>query len=299
MNNDTRKNEGIQTEDFWRTTWERWRAGALADISPAYQKAAEVSFEKFLKHSPEVVSSPMGLFMRESSPQTGEFLIGYGEYGLLKKTSFVLTNMRLLIRNHPENRYDIIPLSQVETAQVRIGWSATVRIVKHGGEELIFPKLHSPPNEVILQRAIAQAGANPAWDVRAGQGTAAAAKPSPPGSMFAESDYLPFMLGIFVVGGFIGIPIVYGIATGLGYFESLPWSLLSCLVFLFAFRRNGTISWGRAIPAIVASMIAINAYNQNTGKPVFVAGGFIGFLLVMVCGYIGLGVGRLFKRKGE
>lgn len=114
--------------------------------------------------------------------------------------------------------------------------------------------------------------------------------------MFKESDYIPFMLGVFIIGGLIGIPLTYGLGTGLGYFDSLLWSLASCVVFLIAFRRNGTISWGRAIPAIVAVMLGANFYNQSTGKPAFAAGGLLGFLLVMVCGYIGIGIGYIFKR---
>ncbi len=116
------------------------------------------------------------------------------------------------------------------------------------------------------------------------------------GGMFKKTDYVPFMLGVFLVGGLIGMPLTYGADTGLGYFESLPWALGSCVVFLIAFRRNGTMSWARAIPAIAAIMIGANVYNQSTSKPAFVAGGLMGFLLVMVCGYVGLGIGRIFKR---
>ncbi len=116
------------------------------------------------------------------------------------------------------------------------------------------------------------------------------------GGMFKETDYVPFMLGIFLVGGLIGMPLTYGAGAGLGYFESLPWALASCVVFLVVLRRNGTISWGRAIPAIVAIMIGANVYHQSTGKPTFAAGGVLGFLLVIVCGYVGLGIRRIFKR---
>jgi hypothetical protein len=114
--------------------------------------------------------------------------------------------------------------------------------------------------------------------------------------MFMETDYIPFMLGVFVIGGLIGMPLMYGLSTGLEYLESLPWALASCIVFLIAFRRNGDISWGRAIPAIAALMIGAMVYNERTGKPAFAVGGFLGFLLVMVCGYIGIGIGRIFKK---
>ena len=114
------------------------------------------------------------------------------------------------------------------------------------------------------------------------------------GGMFKEADYAAFMAGVFVVGGLIVLPLTYGQAVGLRYLAALPWSLGSCVVFLIAFRRDGSISWGRAIPAIIAIMVAGTVYNQSTGKPAFGAGGMLGFLLVMVCGYIGIGIGRLF-----
>ena len=53
---------------------------------------------------------------------------------------------------------------------------------------------------------------------------------------------------------------------------------------------------GKAVPAIAAIMIGANVYNQSTGKPAFAAGGILGFLLVMVCGYVGIGIGRIFRR---
>ncbi len=117
------------------------------------------------------------------------------------------------------------------------------------------------------------------------------------GGSFKDSDYVPFMLGVFLIGGLVALPLTYGLATGLGYFESLPWALASCVVFLISFRRNGTISWGRAIPAIFVLVIGADIYNRSTGRPSFAAGGLLGFLLVMVCGYAGIGIGRMFKKQ--
>jgi len=114
--------------------------------------------------------------------------------------------------------------------------------------------------------------------------------------MFKDTDYLPFMLGVFLIGGLVGIPIAYGLISGLGYFKSLPWSLVSCIVLLIGFRRSGSISWGRAVPAFIGGAMVVNAYNLITGKPAFVAGGFLGFLLSAGCGYIGIGIGRIFKK---
>ena len=126
--------------------------------------------------------------------------------------------------------------------------------------------------------------------------TDSSAQKAAQGGMFKDTDYMPFMLGVFIIGGLIGMPLTYGLGTGLGYLDSLPWSLASCVVFLIAFRRNGTLSWGRAIPGIAAILIGAKVYNQSTGRPAFAAGGILGFVLVMVCGYVGIGIGRIFKR---
>lgn len=114
--------------------------------------------------------------------------------------------------------------------------------------------------------------------------------------MFKETDYLPFMLGVFLIGGLVGIPLAYGLITGLSYFKSLLWSLIGCIVFLIAFRRNGSISWGRAIPAIIGSAMVVSAYTQITRKPSFAPTGLLGFLLLAGCGYVGIWIGRIFKK---
>ncbi len=154
-------------EEFWRTTWERWRAGALSELFPSYQRQAEVPFETFLKHSP-AGSSPMNLFMREHSPLNGEFLISCGSGRPEQQTVFVLTSLRLFIRNRRNKCYDAILLSDLMTAQVtKAMFTTTVTLVKQNGEEAVFQKLKSAPSELALRRAIAHNVANDAWDVQA------------------------------------------------------------------------------------------------------------------------------------
>jgi hypothetical protein len=78
--------------------------------------------------------------------------------------------------------------------------------------------------------------------------------------MFEESNYIPFVLGVFIIGGLIIIPYEYGFGVGphFGYFERLPWSLASCAAFLIAFRRNGTTSWVRMLLAFVGMVVLAN-----------------------------------------
>jgi len=119
------------------------------------------------------------------------------------------------------------------------------------------------------------------------------------GGLFKRRDYIPFMIGVFVIGGLVGLPLTYGLALGLGYLAALPWALGSCAVILVAFRQNGTIAWWRAVPAMAGMVVVASAYQARTQEPAFVAGGFAGFIGLAVCGYLGVGIGRLFRRKSK
>ncbi|MEL7498316.1 MAG: hypothetical protein AAFN77_11955 [Planctomycetota bacterium] len=112
--------------------------------------------------------------------------------------------------------------------------------------------------------------------------------------MFSEGSYAPFMVGVFILGGFVALPLLYGGMLGHDYVSSLPWTLGVCVVFLFGFRRNGTISWLRATPVLLLLMIAAYAFYKYTGRHGFGVGGFLGFLIVFGCGYVGIGVRKLF-----
>jgi hypothetical protein len=120
------------------------------------------------------------------------------------------------------------------------------------------------------------------------------------GALFSKSNYLPFMLGVFFFGGLLLIPFAWGYWVSLSYFSALLWSLGLCLVFLIAFRMNGTISWDRITPAM-AGFTAIEAMIYNfPNLPSFIsyvsvfAGGLLGFLPLLICGYLGIGIRKLF-----
>ena len=113
-------------------------------------------------------------------------------------------------------------------------------------------------------------------------------------SLFSERSYAPFMVGVFLPGGFVALPLFYGGMLGHDYVSSLPWTLGVCVVFLCGFRRNGTITWLRAAPALFMLMIAAYAFYKYTGRHGFGVVGFLGFLIAIGCGYIGIGVRNLF-----
>ena len=116
--------------------------------------------------------------------------------------------------------------------------------------------------------------------------------------MFKKEDYRSFMLGMFLIGGLIVIPITYA-RSNIGFFESIPWAILSCIVFLVGFKRNGEFSMVRAVPAIIGAAILAMKYNISTGQPAFISGGMFGYMLLFVCGYVGIGIDRLLKWKKE
>ncbi|MBN1263019.1 MAG: hypothetical protein JW991_01555 [Candidatus Pacebacteria bacterium] len=119
-------------------------------------------------------------------------------------------------------------------------------------------------------------------------------------ALFKQADYLPFMLGIFIIGGLLVIPFFWGmVGLELSYLEAVPWSLASCVVFLIAFRRSGDISWARAIPALIGLMIIGETYSAMTEKPAFGAGGILGFFAVVICGYTGIGIGKLIRHRNR
>jgi hypothetical protein len=116
---------------------------------------------------------------------------------------------------------------------------------------------------------------------------------------YGKEDHVAFMVGVFTLGAFLAVPLLFGGMADLDYMASLPWSVASCAWFLVSFRRDGEISWPRAIPSALVLIIAAYAYNQSTGKPAFGPGGVVFFLVIVVCGYIGIIVSKLLpKRKG-
>ena len=107
-------------------------------------------------------------------------------------------------------------------------------------------------------------------------------------SIFREQDYKPFMMGVFVLGGLVAIPLLWGPMSDVSYVKALPWSVLSCLVVLAAFRKNGTISWPRFIGAALVAGIAGGIYAAETNQSGFIAGGVVGYAVVVICGKIGV-----------
>ena len=73
-----------------------------------------------------------------------------------------------------------------------------------------------------------------------------------------ETDCKPFMLGIVLLSGLVGIPLCYCRDTYLNYFEALPLTLISSVAILIVFKRNHTCSvWQVVVPLFTIMMLII------------------------------------------
>jgi len=125
------------------------------------------------------------------------------------------------------------------------------------------------------------------------------AEPSRKDALFDEADYVPFMTGVFMLGGFLAIPVLWSQPERINmtYGQALPWAIGTSLVFLAAFRRNGTVSWLRAVPAAAAMILAEVFLAKSDSTPALVSYAVFAVFAIMICGYIGIGIGRLFRRE--
>ena len=162
-----------------------------------------------------------------------------------------------------------------------------------GHSASMFP-LHIVPSAVVGIFVIAMACAA----VRMPRKSFDLKGPSLKGALFDEADYGPFMTGVFVLGGFLAIPILWSQPERIKmtYGMAVPWAIGACVVFLLAFRRNGTVCWLRAVPAVAAMIVAEVLFAKTDNTPALVSFAVFAVFTIMICGYIGIGIGRLFRR---
>jgi len=118
-------------------------------------------------------------------------------------------------------------------------------------------------------------------------------------TIFVKKDYISFMLGVFILGGIIALPLVWNLFLGISYLNLLPLSLLLCVCLLITFRRNGTISWFRAIPAwaIFGTVVGtvLQEFSSKHVPPLSKV--LIGILILIICGRVGIKAVGLFHNK--
>lgn len=155
-----------------------------------------------------------------------------------------------------------------------------------------------PQNVPTLTQAVESSSTSPGVEQADGDPKATTVE-EPPG-MFEKADFIPYVCGVMILGGFIIVPIVWGNFMDLSFEKSLFPSLLSCGVFAASHSKTGNFHFGRFIflniYVFFMIMRTMAKYGSGGGKPMFMAGGLLGFLVMAACGWAGIGIVRLIRK---
>lgn len=134
--------------EFWIRTHKAWLNGALSALDSSFQEAAQntLMIEHFVDDSPNVVAT-----IRTLAPRPDEFLMGYSS----GDCDTLLTNQRLMVRNHRINRHEIYELCDIATCTSQGWWTATVTVVLRNGITRRYPRLRGAIKDQFLRHAIA------------------------------------------------------------------------------------------------------------------------------------------------
>lgn len=120
----------------------------------------------------------------------------------------------------------------------------------------------------------------------------------PAQGIFEERDFIPFVIGIMLLGGLLVVPVLWGQFSHLEYKDALFPSLLSCGIFAFSHDKRGNFLWGRFIMLLAVIVVtAMRSSLRYGGRPMFLAGGILGYVVMFGCGWIGIALARLVRGK--
>ncbi len=115
--------------------------------------------------------------------------------------------------------------------------------------------------------------------------------------LFKEADFIPYLCGVMILGGLIAIPMVWGMMHGIGYGQALLPALVSCGIFAASHNKRGHFLWMRFLLMMLFFSMQImktaNSYSHT--RPMFLAGGFLGFLIMSGCGWAGIFLARKLR----
>lgn len=125
---------------------------------------------------------------------------------------------------------------------------------------------------------------------------------APAQGMFKEEDFIPYICGVMGLGGFLVVPILWSGFTHLNYGQAIFPSLLSCGIFAFSHDKEGRFNWGRYLglmAVVLISMLRASLRYNNNGRPMFFAGGVLGYLVMLGCGWAGIAIARSLRTPQE
>lgn len=119
--------------------------------------------------------------------------------------------------------------------------------------------------------------------------------------MFEEDDFIPYVLGVMILGGLVCIPVIWGQFNGVEYIKAVFPSLVSCGIFVYAHDKRGNFSFLKFFVGFFFVMMIVMRsmvqYGSGGGKPFFVAGGVVGYVVMLACGWAGIVLARSFRHK--
>jgi hypothetical protein len=108
------------------------------------------------------------------------------------------------------------------------------------------------------------------------------------------------MFGIFVFAGLVAVPLIWGQFTNLPYDRLVAGSLVGCAVFAYAHTRDGKFSVSRFIVGFgFVFLMSLRITARSGGLGGFIPGGFLGFLVMSGCGWLGIWIARALGFSGE
>ncbi|HHO75634.1 MAG TPA: hypothetical protein ENN05_04295 [Deltaproteobacteria bacterium] len=115
--------------------------------------------------------------------------------------------------------------------------------------------------------------------------------------MIAEGFY-PWFLGGVLLSGTVVVPIVTAMLME-GISPAVAWigGIISAAVFLLCLDKRGNWRETTAFPAIGVAVVGATIYHYSTGRPIWVVGGLLGFVIFAIFGALGVVIGKLVRAK--
>ena len=115
---------------------------------------------------------------------------------------------------------------------------------------------------------------------------------------FETTEYIPFLIALFMFGGLIAVPLIWGGVLDIDYHKTLLPAFISCACFAYCHNRKGRFLWNRLfiITAFIAYVLFKITLKGGGDEQFFVAGGVLGYPVMFGCGWIGVMIVRFGKR---